>query len=407
MYVLYCTAMSGPRVSRAAALAALLLVALASLSCLGCNEHLAGTHDIELVYRIAGGTAPKDAALAVKERLSAAQVYADVRPVEGSPDRLRLLLDDAALDSAEDLVAWRGGLALYRVDRGAGDRSFAGPLAEAAQRAARATPPAGHRVVLERTGDDSGEVRVVIEAPVLDLAEQVTGASSSGKRVEVQLTPDGSRAFAAHEAELSRGELLVTRGRAAYPVALDPGSTTALDDDRVVLAFAGGLPAYARAHATARLLATPLLPPLVFVEQERAPVDRLLATGLPGRPLPAVSHLAALRAPLRPRAPGAVVAGRLHLPPRVRQLLAGRAARVRVHDGEPLAQSDLRHARRSPHRAAAGHRRLHPGRGAERGRREAARHPRAARRAGASSTSRSTASSTPRPPRSASPPWRT
>ncbi len=274
--MLYCRAMSGPRVSRAAALVVLLLVALASL---GCNEHLAGTHDVELVYRITGGASPRDAAAAVKERLSAAQVYADVRPVEGSPDRLRLLVDDAALDSARDLVAWRGGLALYRVDPSAGDRSYEGPLTDAAQRAARATPPAGHRVVLERTGDDRGEVRVVMEAPELDLAEQITGVSSSGKRVEVQLTPDGSRAFAAHEAELARGELLVTRGRAAYPVALDPGSTTALDDDRVVLAFAGGLPAYARAHATARLLDTPLLPPLVFVEQERAPVDRLLAAG--------------------------------------------------------------------------------------------------------------------------------
>jgi RsiW-degrading membrane proteinase PrsW (M82 family) len=257
-------------------LAALVLLALLLL---GCNEHLAGTHDVELVYRVADGSSPRDAALAIKERLAAAQVYADVRPVEGSPDRVRLLLDDAARDSARDLLAWRGGLTLYRIDPAAGDRSYQGTLAEAAQRAARATPPPAHLVVLERTGDDSAEVRVVFATPVLDLMDKIVGVRSSGKHVEVQLTPEGAVAFAAHEAELSRGELLVTRARAAYPIALDPGASAGTEDDRVVLDFAGQLPAYARAHATSRLLSTKVLPPLVFVEDTRAPVDRWLAAG--------------------------------------------------------------------------------------------------------------------------------
>src|SRR5579872_7158144 len=88
---------------------------LAGALAMGCSlPHLAGTNDAALEYAAgstAEGEAPPSAALVaagMKARLASAQIPADVE----ADDRVRVVVDADIAGAVDELLTWRGGVAV-------------------------------------------------------------------------------------------------------------------------------------------------------------------------------------------------------------------------------------------------------------------------------------------------------
>ena len=244
---------------------ALAPTALLATALLGCSPHLVGTNDAALDYTIEaapGHEAPAAGLVAVafKERLSAAQITADV---EETSDGVRVVVDADAASAVDQLATWRGGIGVYRLDD-----TFARSPADAP------APPnldAEHIALSERAPRGEWQTVVAHAPPVVTLGL-------------------GDAAITAIASALHGRGLAVTVSQAAHAElgalqAAHPGERLALARDRTVIAtvpvedllrapivvpFGDDIAAYTRAAHARMLLGSPILPPL-----RRTAVSRL------------------------------------------------------------------------------------------------------------------------------------
>jgi protease PrsW len=270
----------------------LLLLVLAAFV-LGCDgTHLAGTHDVALEYELPPPSPPPSAARQQLElRLAAAHIPADVDAVDGR--RLRVTVDADAATSADDLVVWRGGLAVHRADPryafapkdtsglvaktethgdGTIEHYFVGSRAAIAS-AIRASPSDdAHRVLVEAIDAGSARTRVVHELPALDLADHIAWKESASDRRDVVLYVKDAAKLRAALGALEPGAMFLVLGRrvlSARPLDAQLGE----HDGRPALRLpmGDGLEAFERAHQLAQLFRTDLLPSLVRVDVHPLP----------------------------------------------------------------------------------------------------------------------------------------
>jgi len=239
-------------------------IALAALALLGCSPHLVGTNDAALHYAIDAdpGHEPPAAAvvaLAFQERLSAAQVIADV---DETSDGVRVVVDADGAGAVDALARWRGGIAVYRID----DALSPSPSASSAT-----TLDAAHVALSERTQGGAWQTLVTHAPAVLTLgfgeaAIQAIATASHGRALAVTVTP-------------------ATLGLLNAEAVAHPGERVALARDRtvmttlpveallatpIVVSFGDDVAAYTRAARAELLLASPILPVL-----RRTAVSRL------------------------------------------------------------------------------------------------------------------------------------
>jgi RsiW-degrading membrane proteinase PrsW (M82 family) len=275
----------------------LLLAVCAVLLLVGCSTHLAGTNDAALDYAVqadpAGGKPLEPALLAagVKARLASAQLVADVEPLDDGHVRVVADADYAAY--VDELVTWRGGLTVARVD----DTVTLAPRESSDLQPMSATRPDGqidrwwqggseavHRVANEARLDEHHAVlaqritpaiwrtRVVVVPAIVHFgvgdAEMVSlDPAEHGKALALTVAPAARAPIAtergAHPAEsvaLVRGNVLVD------VVPIEAALATP-----ILLHFGDDLAAYSRAHATRMLLSSPVLPRLARVAVAREP----------------------------------------------------------------------------------------------------------------------------------------
>jgi RsiW-degrading membrane proteinase PrsW (M82 family) len=253
---------------------ALLVAAFASL---GCSVHPLGTNDVALAYRIhveAGAKEPDLEAVAedVRTRLAAAQVTADVNPTEGG---LSVTVDRDAADAVEELLAWRGGLAVYDV---APTRTLEGPTDEIAERARTEKVASDEKALVLRVSEERARLVVAKRPPRVDLSDAIASVTSpDGTSVVVHLSPEGQKRVEA-----------AMRAAPGTPVAIARATTALkvgpLEGDPIVLPLGDDLYAYARARAVRQLLASPALPALERTAVTALAPDWVLAATAVGTP---------------------------------------------------------------------------------------------------------------------------
>ena len=260
-----------------------------------CRDHLAGTHDAQLVYQIAADpqsatmTPSSDAAQYVKWRLTAAQVTADVEAV--GADRVRVTIDQDLAEYADDLLHWRGGVSVYKVDpsfsfvpldttelaqksapsEGGGGGGGAGGATERYYVGARARVSAavrgtkiakGHLVFSERMDDDQWRTRAVVDPPVVELFGKTElrdlANADKGRALAMTFTSDGAAALAEAAKQSPGATFAIVRGRSL--LAAVPGD--ALARGALVVPFGKDIYSFTSAHYTKRLLAGGNVPPL-------------------------------------------------------------------------------------------------------------------------------------------------
>jgi RsiW-degrading membrane proteinase PrsW (M82 family) len=296
------------------ALACLLLVA-------GCGEHLAGTNDVALDYRIETGrietgrietgretaAKPVDAVVAdVQARLAAAQVSADIDVLtraEGAG--LRIVVDRDSAQLVDDLLVWRGGIAVWEPDPGvrvalvesAGitprtevhadgtvERYDTGPADVVTAAVQKTTPPAGHRVLVELVDATTVRTHVVKDPPRVDLRSEIERVDArAGNTLLVRLRPAGATKVDEAARALGSSPVLIARDRSvlrAGPLA-PPGAT----GNVLSLPFPDDLYAYARAHRTRMLLDSPVLPALSRTAVATVPTSYPLAVACVAIPM--------------------------------------------------------------------------------------------------------------------------
>ncbi len=268
-----------------AAFAAFALVVLC-LAC-GCQQHLAGTNDAELVYEVYPDGAGHKPSLAftaayVKARLSAAQVTADV-DTEG--EHVTVKVDKDYAEFADELLHWRGGLAAYRVDAaynfaladtaelemksepgpagsGTTERYYVGRTPDVL-RAVRATNLAkGHLVFVERIDAEHSRTRVVADPPVVDLGPMdgvaLVTTVDLGRSLAVTLVPEGTTAFADAAQKYAGEKVALVRSHSL----LETRTFDSIAASPLVLHFGTDVYSFTRAAAVKRVLITPTLPVL-------------------------------------------------------------------------------------------------------------------------------------------------
>ncbi len=274
------------------------LVGVGSL--FGCTTlPLAGTNDVALEYEVereateTGSFDVRVLAASVKARLAAAHAIADVT---AAGDAVRVVIDADAAAAVDELLSWRGGLSAYRVDDAyplvpspivpgeasdlrpaagngsqARDAGWMGRAEAIARLIREARLDASHALLAERLGPDEARTRVVVLPPLVGgTAIETVTAVEHGRALALGL-PAAARAVLVAERDRDpQARLAFARGRtlaATLPIE------EALATPTVVLSFGDDITAYARAYRFARLLRSPVLPPL----------RRLSATRLPAR----------------------------------------------------------------------------------------------------------------------------
>jgi RsiW-degrading membrane proteinase PrsW (M82 family) len=274
---------------------AALVLSVLSVLLMGCSTHLAGTNDAALDYKAKddpGASGPIDAAVlaaGVKARLVSAQLAADVDPL--GPGTVRVVADADYAGYVDELVTWRGGLAVARVDDtvtvaprdstglepmsaprpdGQVDRWWQGDSESVHRVANEARIDEHHTVLAQRIGPTLWRTRVLVvpalvhfgfeDAPIVSIEP-----AERGKALAIATAPAARAPLtverAAHPGEsvaLVRGQVLVD------VVSLDAAIATPL-----VLHFGDDVTAYARAHAARQLLGSPVLPRLERVATAR------------------------------------------------------------------------------------------------------------------------------------------
>jgi RsiW-degrading membrane proteinase PrsW (M82 family) len=297
-------------------------VALGAAACalhaatLGCTPtHLAGTNDAALDYVPApgasvapGATAGAVLAAEMKARLVSAQVPADVELLPAQPggpsERVRVVVDADIAGFVDELLAWRGGVAVYLVDGqrpleppdttgvrpmtahdsdGRTERWWQGPAAAVARIVRQSTLDSTHAVFAEPLPDGSGEwrTRVVVTPAIVELGLQPATLEA------IEPVAHG-RALTLSPSSTARAALAQERSRHPAPgekVALARGETLLrtmpLDEalaSSLVVHFGDDITAYTRAYRTRLLLSSPALPALERISAARVPPRWGLAT---------------------------------------------------------------------------------------------------------------------------------
>ncbi len=270
------------------------LALAAALACLGCGQHLLGTHDVELDYTIEGAEERADVARgAVVARLAAARLTADV-DLE-PPRTLRVSVDDASVEAVDEQLEWRGGIRIYRFDPsfvftpkleegltprtelvdGRVERYYSGD-ADPVFRAVRATEvDAAHRVVVDADANGKARTRAVAEPPLADLSGSVVRIETvRGKTLALHLTQGALGALGELSTRFSGEALAVVRNRSVVATArLD----RSLAGDALLVNVGRDLGAWARAQRLRRLLESPNIPRLVRASVAREPPNWALA----------------------------------------------------------------------------------------------------------------------------------
>jgi len=243
---------------------AMAALAFAAVLLLGCSPHLVGTNDAALDYVVDATPGhdplpPETVALVFKERLSAAQITADV---EATNDGVRVVVDADAAGAVDSLATWRGGIGVYRLDPA---------FPPSPSTTAAPTLGADHVALSERTARGDWQTIVAHAPPIVTLGLGDAAITSITSALH-------GRALAVTVAEPARAEL-------AAEQTAHPGERVALARDHTVMAtvssgdllaapilvpFGDDIAAYTRAARARVLLGSPILPPL-----RRTTVSRL------------------------------------------------------------------------------------------------------------------------------------
>jgi RsiW-degrading membrane proteinase PrsW (M82 family) len=281
------TPLAGVKTGFLTLLLALLVVMLVALT--GCRDHLAGTHDAQLEYQVsadpesaqAQATSSSDASKYVKWRLTAAQVTADVEAV--GADRVRVTIDQDLAEFADDLLHWRGGVSVFKVDPsfafvpldpgelvqktapaegGATERYYVGTRARIATAVRGTKTPKGHLVFSERMDDDQWRTRAVLDPPAVELFGKTElrdlANADKGRALSMTFTSEGAAALATAAKQSPGAAFAVVRGRSL--LAVIPADSLA--QGALVVPFGKDIYSFTSAHYTKRLLAGGNVPPL-------------------------------------------------------------------------------------------------------------------------------------------------
>jgi RsiW-degrading membrane proteinase PrsW (M82 family) len=265
-----------------------LLLALPFLAAvaMGCSmPHLAGTNDAALEYvPLEPATDRMElVAAGMKARLVSAQIPADVDAPE---DNVRVVVDADIAGAVDELLTWRGGVGVYRVDgdytlapadttgirpmsardaSGSVDRWWQGPAIAIGRVVRQSRLDEGHSAFAEMLPGGEWRTRVVVLPPLAELGLAETPLEAiepvqHGRALALTLSPEARAAVA-----LDRSH----PGHASERVALARGrtllQTMPLDDalaTRLVLGFGDDVRGYTRAYHARQLLQSPVLPPL-------------------------------------------------------------------------------------------------------------------------------------------------
>jgi RsiW-degrading membrane proteinase PrsW (M82 family) len=244
------------RARRALAPFVVLLGALVSLACAGCEVHPAGTNDVAMVYQT-DGAPPSNLVSLVRERLTAAEIVASVEP---RADGVTISVDRDESGTVDALLTWQGGLAVYEL---APD--------------AMTTATVGVRALEQTLGAGLSRTRLVRDPPLIDLSDAVDQAVARGRTLEITLS-----SFAAKNIESQAGALGATPvafARDRHVLLVAP-----LKAGPISISMGDDLAAYASARALAKLLSSPPLPVLTRHSAARIPTDWPLVaagTGIP------------------------------------------------------------------------------------------------------------------------------
>ena len=275
----------------------LFLAAFASLALLGCSPgHLAGTNDAALQYVVENDAAGPQvgaalAATEVKARLVAAQVGSDVTATDDH--QVRVIVDADIAGAVDQLLQWRGGLTVYRVETGAvlspPDPSALRPMsemtangsldrwwegsAEPVGRAVReAKLDAGHSAFAERMANGQSRTRIVSLPALAESWESHPGFSSiesamHGRALTFALEPSTRDAIVKERASHTGLRVAFARGSNLL-------ITMSADDalaNPLLISFGDDLSAYSRAARTKELLLSPILPTLRRISASQEP----------------------------------------------------------------------------------------------------------------------------------------
>jgi RsiW-degrading membrane proteinase PrsW (M82 family) len=279
-----------------AKLAAPAPVLAATLSFLtGCTlPHLAGTNDAALEYEAAPGAAGANLpastlAAGAKARLALAQIPADVEGSDARDGIVRVVVDAEMAGAVDELLTWRGGLSLVRVDgefslappdttgirpmtaRGADgtvDRWWQGPAAAIGRTVRQAKLDESHLAFAEALpGGGEWRTRVVVVPAIAELGSSDTPLeaiepAAFGKALALSLSPAARAAVAREQSRHAQSErVALVRGTALLQtMPLQDALATPL-----LLGFGDDVIAYTRAYRTRQLLRSPMLPPLTRV----------------------------------------------------------------------------------------------------------------------------------------------
>ncbi len=244
----------------------------------GCNQHLLATHDVRLDYAVQPPADLEKVRYGVLARLGAARITAEVKADE--PDVLHVTVDEQSAEGVDELLTWRGGLRIYRLDpsyafepasrEGLNAKTFAPPGqraeryfvgdSEAVFHAVRGTPAEPGDFMVVDTEGKFARTRAVVDPPLLDLEGAIARVDARGKLVVLGLTDAAERDLRDVARSYPSEPVALVRDRSVIAMQSLALSTTATGS---LLVRAGDdLYAYTRAQQLKRLLATPVLPPL-------------------------------------------------------------------------------------------------------------------------------------------------
>jgi RsiW-degrading membrane proteinase PrsW (M82 family) len=265
----------------------------------GCDgTHLAGTHDVDLDYEVkkTASSAPPSRA-PIELRLATARIPADVEIVD--PTHVRVTVDADAVNIADEMLTWRGGLALYRADPayafapkdaadltpktethadGTVERYFTGSRAAVARALDSGGWDEAHRVLVEAVDQKTVRTRAVHEPPAIDLASVLDLKAAASDKKDVVLHAKDEPKLRAEVTALGDAQTYLALGRRVMaPRRANELLATHEGRAAIVLHMGDAIDAFERAHTAAELLRTDVIPPLSRVAARPVPPNNATA----------------------------------------------------------------------------------------------------------------------------------
>jgi RsiW-degrading membrane proteinase PrsW (M82 family) len=274
-----------------ARVARIFLFIAALLLLVGCEgTHLAGTHDVEMEFQVTkpGATAAR---APIEVRLATARIPADVELAD--PTHVRVTVDEDAAPGADEMLLWRGGLALYRADAayafepkdgsgltpktethpdGTVERYFVGSRAALARALDAGGWDDAHRVLVEPIDAKTARTLAVHEPPAIDLASVVDFKGAKSEKKDIVLYAKDEAKLRADAAALGDARVYLALGRRVMAARKASDLVSAREGRAAIAVHMGdGVEAFERAHTAAELLRTEALPPLAHVATRGVP----------------------------------------------------------------------------------------------------------------------------------------